>query len=265
MSRPWTGPINGEDKLGSTFFGVWAVPTGGWDAAQGFWGGDMEDPGLDLTALWHSDDGLTWSVLRPAGPFMCGGCESGETPWVLAGPSGRRVTFGFVDYFVGSDPMPTLFSSLDGQDYRPVESAPLDCGEYIGEGLAPVGTGPWVFVGGRVEGPLPVEGYTPPENEAGAWSSRDLVTWTTSLMPQPAGVNASVWTVARHGAGYVATGGDLTWLSDDGATWRLADVAYDHDSSIGEIANGPAGTLGFASLTGNPGDRIDVFRLSDVR
>lgn len=80
---------------GSTFFTVWAIPTGGWDAAQAFWSDMSDDLYREGPALWHSDDGLSWSLLRslPAEPDQY--CY-GAYPWAVVGPDGRRVVIGGV-------------------------------------------------------------------------------------------------------------------------------------------------------------------------
>jgi hypothetical protein len=260
MSRRWTGAVSGADKVGSRFDDVWTVPTGGWDAAQGFWEGDLEGPSSrDLAALWHSQDGLAWSLLRdlPAEPVAY--CYGG--PSARAGPDGRRVVIDMGDDCDGDgDQGSSLSSSVDGRGYRPLDAAQLARGDVITAALAPAPVGPWVFVGHRFSD------IDSPANVAVAWSSKDLVTWAKATMPVPIGVNASATTVARLGPGYVATGGGLTWLSDDGATWRLADVTSETGWGIEEIASGPAGTLGLGPVKVSDDEtRVDVFRLSDLR
>src|SRR3954463_5384274 len=64
-SQPWEGRVGERGRSGSLFYAVWAVPTGGWDAAQGLDPSDESDD-FDLRgpAIWHSPDGLAWTNLK---------------------------------------------------------------------------------------------------------------------------------------------------------------------------------------------------------
>ena len=75
---------------------------------------------------------------------------------------------------------------------------------------------------------------------------------------------------ATTAIGYIATGVQYaagvaetpTWISDDGRTWRLADVQAATDLNIDVIASGPAGTLGFGSVRVSDGVyQFNVWRL----
>ena len=121
--------------------------------------------------------------------------------------------------------------------------------DWFGDGVAPVGGGPWVFAGGR---PKPGDA-----SDAIAWTSGDLVTWISTVLPVPVGPSyARVWALGHDAFGYVAggtasgagTGQTVTWLSDDGWTWRLADAQASEDLGIDAIATGPAGTLALGSV-----------------
>ena len=137
---------------GSTFFTVWAIPTGGWDAAQAFWSDMSDDSYLEGPALWHSDDGLSWSLLRslPAEPDQY--CY-GAYPWAVVGPDGRRVLIGGIfDDCEEGEQGTSLSSSIDGREYQPLDAARLEYWDFMTGALAPAGSGPWVFVGGRCAG-----------------------------------------------------------------------------------------------------------------
>jgi hypothetical protein len=78
----------------------------------------------------------------------------------------------------------------------------------------------------------------------------DLGRWTVVVMPVPEGAAGSGVLALGHGVlGYVATGfaarQPITWLSDDGMRWRIADVGPSADLIIDAIAVGRAGLLGF--------------------
>jgi hypothetical protein len=85
------------------------------------------------------------------------------------------------------------------------------------------------------------------------WSS-DLESWTVAGLPSPPagrdGVVAHIEAMTEVDGGHLAVGGDggsaLTWISDDGQTWTLADARELTEDSrdIRLIASGPAGTIG---------------------
>ncbi len=242
-SGPWTGP--GGD--GSDFEWIWAVPTGGWDASQMFYmGHESESSGAGPT-LWHSEDGLKWTLLGALSPpHQTPDCDDPggvDSFWALADASGRRV--GYQPFRCGNGF--SLSSSTDGRRYEPVEAFPHRDGQWMGSALAPTRSGPWVFGGGRQ--------VSDSDREAMAWASDDLGRWTVVVMPVPENSTYSFLGALGHGLlGYVATGGAgfvdrhaITWLSDDGMSWRIADARPSADEEIYAIADGPAGTLGFGS------------------
>jgi hypothetical protein len=139
--------------------------------------------------------------------------------------------------------------------------------------LAPIGAGPWVIAGGRQ--------VSDSVSEAMIWTSEDLMAWTTTVLPVPSeALRSRLVGALSHGAiGYVATGpagpgGEfdrvITWLSDDGAAWRIADVQSSQALALEAIADGPAGMLGLGSvLVGETEEegvyRLDVWRLTNLR
>ena len=93
-SGPWTGRLGPRGKAGSDFVALWGVPSGGWDAAQLFSGSDESDD-LEPTgpAIWHSDDGRTWTVRNARDAFRDWPCwVDTEASWHFAADqSGRRL------------------------------------------------------------------------------------------------------------------------------------------------------------------------------
>ena len=98
-----------------------------------------------------------------------------------------------------------------------------------------------------------------------AWSSRDLTTWTETVLPVPTGASeAAVSSLARVDDGYIAAGQGggqtLTWLTADGVAWRLADATPRADRTIDHLADGPAGLLAFGALADK--GRQDTYHLA---
>jgi hypothetical protein len=271
-SDPWTGAVGPAGQAGSEFVATWAVPTGGWDAAQAFYTGDESDEGFWIgPALWHSEDGRAWSLLRelPAEPVSeCDSYWSAERFGAVADIDGRRVAIEPSECAGES----YLSTSTDGQRYDRIDSFPRD-GGWMHPELAPIGAGPWVIAGGRQ--------VSDSVSKAMIWTSGDLADWTTTVLPVPSdALRSRLIGAISHGAiGYVATGpagagGEfdrvITWLSDDGAAWRIADVQSSEVLAIEGIANGPAGMLGLGSVLVSEIDeegvyRLDVWRLADLR
>ena len=92
-SGEWPGRIGPRGKPGSKLTATWAVPTGGWDAAQFFSEGDESDDFDPVgPALWHSDNGLAWSRLSAGPARFAPGCgPQPEDFWAVADAGGRRV------------------------------------------------------------------------------------------------------------------------------------------------------------------------------
>jgi hypothetical protein len=271
-SDPWTGAVGRAGQAGSAFLATWTVPTGGWDAAQVFDTADESDVGFLIgPALWHSEDGRAWALLRakPAEPTSdCDPYWSAEEFWAVADIDGHRVAHVAASECGGVDT--SLSLSTDGQRYERLDAFPRN-GGWVHRGLAPIGSGPWVFAGGRQ--------VSDSASEAMIWASDDLSAWTTMVLPVPSDVRQSrAWALGHGEIGYVAAGiagaGSefgrvITWLSDDGAAWRIADVRSSQGFAIEEIADGPAGMLGLGSVPLSEGGdqsiyRVDVWRLDNL-
>jgi len=250
---------------GSEFVAAWPVPTGGWDAALGYWQGVT----LHGRDLYHSGDGLHWTKLQPA-PAPTPGFEgSDKFPWVHAGAAdaqGVRVLWqGWSDFTVplGSGagvPVMTLATSPDGRSWTTVDGF-AGRGTEIGAGVAPTGDhSRWVLGGASGI----VEDYSAAVPTV--WTSEDRVTWTPTVLPIPAPHGGGrVASIALAPAGYVAAGtifvddgGAETWtsFSEDGLTWvelpHVAKTEADSDATI--VGDGPAGILGIgAGPTGSEG------------
>ena len=115
-----------------------------------------------------------------------------------------------------------------------------------------------------VEGlPWRVLGYETDDHEvtAVAWASDDLADWTRTELPGPDG-HAEVVQAAAHQPGRdIAVGWDeqrrdLTWISDDGIEWRIAEQG---SAPIEAIAVGPAGVLGIVGTWDAAGDTVTGF------
>ncbi len=241
-SGPWTGRLGPRGKAGSDFVALWGVPSGGWDAAQLFSGSDESDD-LEPTgpAIWHSDDGRTWTVRNARDAFRDWPCwVDTEASWHFAADqSGRRLASVACYSDDGTDEVAALASSLDGRTWARIAGFESPPGSWISGVVGPAGDDTWVVAGAG-------------QFDAMAWSSRDLANWTATQLPVPTGGSqAAVWTLARADGTYVAAGrgGEqaLTWLSADGVTWRLAVAARGH-TPIEELADGPAGLLAFGLM-----------------
>jgi hypothetical protein len=278
-SGQWSGSVGPAGQGGSAFLHAWVVPTGGWDVAQGWYSGDDTDVGVWVgPALWHSDDGIAWSQLRgkPVEPAAeCDPYMAADFFRAVADADGRRVALAYADSYAGGcdEDLGQLVSiSADGRRYEPLDGYPDD-GRAARAALAPTGGGPWLFVGDRKR-----SGFNPEANwEALAWTTHDLRTWSTSVLPVPADTRSSgVSNLGRSTIGYVATGGvspesrAITWLSDDGLSWRIADVRPSVDLSLDELVDGPAGMLGLGErslpdATESDAYQLIVWRLRDLR
>jgi hypothetical protein len=263
-SDAWTGAVGPTGQSGSSFTAAWTVPTGGWDAAQAFDTGDESDVGSVIgPALWHSEDGRAWSLLsaKPAEPTSdCDPYWSADSFWALADADGLRVAHVAASECAGVDT--SLSLSTDGRRYERLHAFP-GSGGWVQRGLEPIGSGPWVFAGGRQ--------VSDSASEAMTWASGDLSTWTTTALPVPSEVRQSrAWALGHGKMGYVAVGQAssgseydrvITWMSDDGAAWRIADVRPSQAFAIEEIADGPAGMLGLGSVLLSEDEDQSVYRL----
>lgn len=233
---------------GSEFVAAWSVPTGGWDAALSFWEGES----LTGRDLWHSSDGITWTELEPGPAADLDSLV--EFPFAHAGAAdqaGRRVLWQV--WFVGGayNAATTLATSPDGQVWTPVDDV-AGLGTDVRDGVAPDDEhGRWVLVGGSGIG----EDYS--SAVPTAWTSDDGVAWLDTALPFVAGAGcaedeeecggALATSVVDGRAGYVAaSGGPLTWLSQDGLDWVELPAVAAPGSNVGPwvVADGPAGVIG---------------------
>ena len=276
-SEPWTGSVGPAGQGGSQFHHVWTIPTGGWDVTQAFYTGDDSDDGPFVgPVLWHSDDGISWRKLRgkPSEPTTdCDPYWSADAFDALADRDGRRLAIEYPGMWCEDDEEeeesaaveptgPTVSISSDGRRYDRIGEFPGFGG--IDAALAPIGIGPWVLVGARHLSDPDAEVTI---SEAAVSTSNDLATWTTSVLPVPAGATASIWDLVHGSVGYVATGvasspsRNVTWLSGDATSWRIADVEPAEGLSPGALVDGPAGILGLGSLPVSDDPEEEAYRL----
>jgi hypothetical protein len=262
----WKGAYPGPEPpeprgydQGSEFVAAWSVPTGGWDAALSFWEGET----LTGRDIWHSSDGITWTELEP-GPAADVGSVV-QFPMAHAGAAdqaGRRVLWQV--WFVGGayNAVTTVATSPDGQVWTPVADV-AGQGTDISGGVAPDGAhSRWVLVGGSGIG----EDYS--SAVPTVWTSEDRVDWVATALPFVAGAGcaedeeecggAMATSVVDGRAGYVAaSGGPLTWLSQDGLAWVELPAVAAPGSHVGPwmVADGPAGVIGIGvGPTGGAGE-----------
>ncbi len=247
----WRGPSEAPYDLGGgAFTAVWAVPTGGWDAAL------SHQMGCCLAGqdIWHSEDGVQWAFAGRLGEATSE--RRPEDRGGVADRAGRRLVWD-VDV-PGSEPVTRLWSSPDGRTWTAVAEFP-GSPTLVRAGAVPFSgrTTRWVLGGttvGHSDTGEPGFSQTPT-----IWTSRDLDHWTVRSLPLPAGVVAAqvdALALTRHG--YVAVGAPIeageaggegfdgaTWLSQDGLTWvQLPTIA-----APAVIADGPAGVLGIGRGT----------------
>jgi hypothetical protein len=246
------------------------VPTGGWDAALGYWAG----PSTHGRDLWHSADGIHWTRLEPAPALDTG--NSDKFPWVHEGAAdaqGIRVLWqGWTDFTDGGNgvPLMTLATSPDGRSWTTIDGF-VGRGTLVSAGVAPAGShGRWVLVGGSGLT------YDWSASVPTAWTSEDRVTWTATVLPivptsadgQIIGRTGRGTSVVLTRAGYIAVGtkdmdggmdGGMatdhwTSISEDGLAWvELPPVGTPGaDRDPASVADGPAGVIGIgASPTGS--------------
>jgi hypothetical protein len=275
-SHPWQGPKDppGHDQ-GSEFLAVWPVPTGGWDASIGFWHGES----LTGRDLWHSEDGIDWTILAPT--TLPADLQGYAFPVIgFADPNGDRVawqTWAQYDGMTGALAgwVTPVSASPDGRAWRELDGFP-SAGARVFGGMAPASSGSsrWILVGSTTGGAGTASSPI-------IWTSDDGTTWSPTAMPVdsaptesctslelvvPCTLVASVDAVIHTDDGYLAVGSFLhesglgmtqTWSSPDGKSW------VDHGSSAfghALIADGPAGIIVIAVADGQDG-RLDAWRL----
>jgi hypothetical protein len=247
-SYPWRGPGAPKPyRQGNTFSTVWAVPSGGWDAASL----DIAGEAGAAERIYHSTDGLSWTALASPPNAFKGAPEPTEI-WNLglADSTGRRLVGGYW-YLPNGDSVARLFSSVDTKTWTTAHTFPIN--ERVDLGLAPdPALGPLWIIAGEDSTSVPT-----------VWTSADLVTWSAHHLPTAAaGARGSVTGLAVTKLGYLAVGQladgpdgspyHASWISTTGTDWvRLATPGSPGDDGPDNVADGPAGVLGFANYNGS--------------
>lgn len=258
-----------DHTQGSEFVEVWSVPTGGWDAAVGYWEGGH----LGGTDLMHSPDGIAWTALASA-PGAPSSATNGPTPLEgIAAGDGTRLIWENWQAFTDGNPAgfsATVASSPDGASWTPAGDFPGQ-GATVSVGIAPAaGNGTWLLVG-SAGATADVGGH------AAVWRGAIDGVWAETRLPEPEGAETSmVGRVLKTTWGFVALGAftttngsgeavnrGLTWTSPDGTTWSLTQTGADPMlNDAGTLADGPAGIV---SLVGYPTDQDSVTRVFVLR
>ena len=249
-SFPWRGP--GAPKgfsQGNAFSTVWAVPTGGWDAAAEDVAGEAGAAG----GIFHSTDGLSWAALPSSPPTTLKEAPNPTELWDvgLADQSGRRLVAGYW-YPTGDSSVVGLFTTVDGQKWTAVDTF-QGANATVESGVTPDPnrSSLWMLAGADAMS-LPT-----------VWTSPDLNVWTAHHLPTAlSGAQGSLSAIAETHLGYVALGSlsdgtdgnayHSSWLSSDGIAWvQLATPGTSGDDGPDVLADGPAGVIGFAQYNGS--------------
>ena len=249
-SFPWHGPDAPKGFWqGSSFSTVWAVPTGGFDAAVMNVAGEAGEAG----DIFHSDDGLAWTPLPATPPKKLAGAPNPTELWDvgLADATGRRLVASYW-YLAGGDSVARLFSSPDGGSWTSLDGFPGQ-GVQVGSAVAPdpALASVWI-VAGQDASSYPA-----------VWTSPDLATWTAHRLPtaSPA-AQGRITDVVATSLGYVAlaqladgpdgTAYHASWLSANGSDWTpIAPVGGADGAGPDVLADGPNGIVGFALYDGS--------------
>jgi hypothetical protein len=245
-SYPWRGPATPRGYTqGSGFSSVWAVPTGGWDAAIGYVAGEAGAAG----GIFHSADGVTWAALPSAPPTALRGSPAPPQGWHLglADQTGRRLVAGYW-YLVNRDLVARLFTSSDGQKWMTLDKFP-GAGANVDAGVPPVPdrSSSWILAG-KDSASLPT-----------VWTSADLAAWSTHSLPTASpDAHGSLSAIAVTHLGYVAlakladgpdvlVGYHTSWVSADGIDWvQLATPGAVGDDGPDVVADGQDGVIGIS-------------------
>ena len=252
-SYPWRGPGPAKGfKQGNEFSTVWAVPTGGWDAATDDIGGESGAAG----GIFHSADGFSWTALPASPPTVIKGSPVPTELWHLglAAQSGGRLVAGYWYPMNGASVggvVAGLFTSPDGQAWSRITSFPGTLAT-VESGVAPdPSRAPLWIVAGSDAKSFPT-----------VWTSPDLKVWTAHELPLGVGTDGALSAIAETSLGYVAAGtitnettADVqhsSWLSTNGVDWvQLATPGTAGDDGPDVLADGPAGVIGFAEYNGS--------------
>jgi hypothetical protein len=266
--RSWTSNDPGASPQapagytqGAEFTAVWAVPTGGWDAAVSWWQGEA----LHGRDLMHSADGLHWTPLQPPPGAVI--ANSDPFPWSHAGAadaSGTRLVWqNWMDFsgVVSGDGrmVASVSTSPDGMHWTAATTFPGD-GAEVDAGLAGTGSPAHWLLAGKTRVP---DG---PDAAPVAWQSPDGQTWTSTQLPENAGSSVTPWSLVATPTGYVAVGATwdgaesdhATWLSPDGVAWTVLPRSAPAGADFGPrvAASGPAGVIGIGVSPGGTGSSV---------
>jgi hypothetical protein len=186
--------------------------------------------------IWHSTDGLTWTIVGSGPEFELGACIEGcpSMTDVAGGPSG----FVAIGYRTGGAQV--AWSSTDGRNWETIPGSAFAVKGSSVE-LSAVAAGPGGFV---IAGALgPAGGYWTTERAA-FWTSPDGRAWTRSGPATPSTPSTVPYTVVVGGPGFVAVGGcrdgdrpcATAWSSPDGTTWTQQTIDASESPRFGEAA-----------------------------
>jgi hypothetical protein len=238
-SYPWNGPaLPHRYKQGDAFTTVWAVPTGGWDAADAYISGEAGA----AADIWHSADGLSWSAFSATPPTTLEGSPTPPELWDVgaADSTGRRVISG--QWYGPSLTATRLATTQDGESWTTIDTFPgADVSVFAM--LPPTSaSSAWIVAG------------SDGSERATAWTSPGLATWTALSLPTPqATIQGRVTALGATSRGLIALGWtstdpdaaptQATWVSADGHAWSELTPAPD-SGGPDVLADGPAGVIG---------------------
>lgn len=249
-SYPWRGPATPKPyNQGLGFSTVWAVPTGGWDAALDYVAGEAGGAG----SILHSADGLTWTALPSAPSVVLKAAPSAQPPefWgpAAADAEGRRLVAGtwYVQHGDGADSVTQLLLSADGSLWKDVASFPGTAGD-IEEVIPPTPAdgNAWMLAGNDAHGQPTI------------WTSSDFSTWSLVNLPTgaPEGTgridHLSVTRLGLVALGSVVDAPDAdshqaTWVNLDGVHWTQLATPTGAEAGPDSAADGPAGVIGLST------------------
>jgi hypothetical protein len=244
------------------------MPGGGWEALQGFFGGDLEeDPIIEQLTFWESGDGLRWQPLG-ARPSSLGAPDAWyydyDHPRVAVDVNGRHVAVVHDESANDLQGCTSLHVSMDGTRFVQIVEV-IDCADSVAAATAPGPDGRW-FVLGYHPDPDP-DVY---KGEAYLLSSLDLASWSRVSVPSAPNLDrVMLRSLTRGSVGYVLVGdatvagyvsANVTWLSDDAVTWRVADVGSLRGWTPW-LAEGPAGMLAVTDIGSYESSAVNVWKL----
>jgi hypothetical protein len=259
-SQPWEGSVGEPGRLGSVFYAVWPVPTGGWDAAQAL---DPSDESDDFEfagpAIWHSPDGLAWTNSKafPDAETECVNDFAASELHGAADTIGRRIAAAGESGGCGE-----AWLSPDGRTWTAVPGfegpAP---GPVVSVGLPGDGLRPWRLLGYALDEGSDSTGAT-------VWESTDLTTWDLAELPG-ATEDGLVLTASRGPSTDVAVGwgagrSSQTWVSEGAGPWSGLGASPPAIEAVGWGPVGAVGLVGRWNTAGHAVTGFDAWRLTPV-